>query len=251
MKEKVFTFFKENIAWMISICSVIVVCLTFIMKFIKYVYSLIFFNYYGINYGLFDIKELNFLYSFSTSLIYTFFLLVLLILIVEVIKTVKSKKRKKYIKRIIIDLIIIVFLNALCAYPINSPFNLSTYLIRIVVFMIVEFLSAIFVFKEKKSLPKNLDVKDYLTQLYKTILIYICFLFILISSDFVLNLRNLKTYNIINDDKVIVYSNNDYYIVLNCELNDNELIIHKGEQTKISNNDVMSKQIIFDSVTVK
>ena len=35
-----------------------------------------------------------------------------------------------------------------------------------------------------------------------------------------------KSYRIINDNKVIVYTTNDYYLTLDCEIKDNKLTIY-------------------------
>ncbi len=60
-----------------------------------------------------------------------------------------------------------------------------------------------------------------------------------------------KEYRIINNDKVIVYTTNDYYLILDCEIRNNELIIYKGKQTKINNENVISKLISFDEIKLK
>ena len=60
-----------------------------------------------------------------------------------------------------------------------------------------------------------------------------------------------KSYRIINDDKVIVYITNDYYLTLDCEIKDNKITIYKGRQTKINNENVVSELINFDEVKLK
>ena len=64
-------------------------------------------------------------------------------------------------------------------------------------------------------------------------------------------LDNKRNYRIINGDKVIVYSNNDYYLILDCKKENNNLVIYKGKQEKISNTKVYSVYIEFDTVEIK
>lgn len=65
------------------------------------------------------------------------------------------------------------------------------------------------------------------------------------------SLTGVKNYRIINNNKVIVYSNSDYYLTLDCEIEDNKLIMYKGKQNKISTEDVYSELIEFDEVIIK
>ena len=60
-----------------------------------------------------------------------------------------------------------------------------------------------------------------------------------------------KSYRIIDNDKVIVYTTNDYYLTLDCKIKNNELTIYKGKQSKINNEDVVSELINFDKVELK
>ena len=50
---------------------------------------------------------------------------------------------------------------------------------------------------------------------------------------------------------MIVYSTNNYYIALDCEINDNQLTIYKGSQEKIENNNIKSQLTKFNKVEIK
>ncbi len=101
----------------------------------------------------------------------------------------------------------------------------------------------------RKKKVKN-DTNDLLNSLkiLPFYLILLIFTFLLsYDSQIVMN----KSYRIINDDKVIVYATNDYYLTLDCEIKDNKITIYKGKQTKISNENVVSELINFDEVKLK
>lgn len=57
-----------------------------------------------------------------------------------------------------------------------------------------------------------------------------------------------KTYRIIDNNKVIVYTTENYYLTLNCEIENNVLVIYQGSQTKIDNKDIESKLIKFKDI---
>ena len=59
-----------------------------------------------------------------------------------------------------------------------------------------------------------------------------------------------KTYRIVDNDKVIVYATENYYLTLNCEIENNVLIIYQGSQTKIDNKDIESKLIKFKDIKI-
>ena len=53
------------------------------------------------------------------------------------------------------------------------------------------------------------------------------------------------------NNKVIVYSTTDYYLTLDCDIDNNELIIYKGSQEKIDNNNIKSQLTKFNKVEIK
>lgn len=57
-----------------------------------------------------------------------------------------------------------------------------------------------------------------------------------------------KTYRIIDNNKVIVYTTENYYLTLNCKIENNVLVIYQGSQTKIDNKDIESKLIKFKDI---
>lgn len=61
---------------------------------------------------------------------------------------------------------------------------------------------------------------------------------------------NNKEFRIINENKVVVYTTRDYYLLFNCKIINNEIKIYKGTQTKIDNINVESKLSVFKSVAI-
>ena len=64
-----------------------------------------------------------------------------------------------------------------------------------------------------------------------------------------------KEYKIVNTEndscQAIVYTTKDYYLTLDCEIEDKKLTLYKGTETKIATDNVKTKQITFDNVHIK
>jgi len=66
-----------------------------------------------------------------------------------------------------------------------------------------------------------------------------------------LNLSLKNQYRIIDENKAIVYTSNDYYLTLKCEIIENKLVLYKGAQTKINNIGIYSELKEFEEVEIK
>ena len=60
MKDKIFKFMQKNYGWIVAVITGISVATSFILRFIKYMYSSFYFSYYGLSYELFNSNELGF-----------------------------------------------------------------------------------------------------------------------------------------------------------------------------------------------
>ena len=79
---------------------------------------------------------------------------------------------------------------------------------------------------------------------------YLIFVVFVILFEYGLGIKMNKTYRIVDNDKVIVYATENYYLTLNCEIENNVLIIYQGSQTKIDNKDIESKLIKFKDIKI-
>ena len=64
-KGKILNFLQDNYGWIVAIITGLTVAISFILRFIKYMYSSFYFSYYGLSYELFNSNELGFLYNFG------------------------------------------------------------------------------------------------------------------------------------------------------------------------------------------
>lgn len=246
MKDKIFKFMQKNYGWIVAAITGISVVTSFILRFIKYIYSNFYFSYYGISYELFNIDELDLLYSFGFSVL---FLLCFASLIYCYIQLFNVKKMK--LKTILCNIFLILISNIIIVASTNVKYSIWQYILNVIGLIIVEIIASIVFLKmDKKEKSKENDLYDFKNSL-KILPFYIfllIFTFILsYSFEIILN----KSYRIINSDKVIVYTTSDYYLTLDCEIKDNKLTIYKGKQAKINNENIVSELINFDEVNLK
>lgn len=250
MENKIFTFLQKNYGWIVALLTGIGVIMSFVLRFIKYIYSMLYFDYYGISYGFFDIEELGLLYDFSLSILMVLCFYSLFYCYKQFYDLFKNKI--KFNTKILNVFLILVsnFFIALSSGIKNIGWQLLINMILlIVVEVVVTIIISIFIKNDKEKVDKT-DKNDLLNTL-KIMPFYLMLLVIIFSGNYLYSLYNAKSYKIINNDKVIVYTTKDYYLILDCEIEDNKLTIYKGNQTKINNENVESKLINFDEIKIK
>lgn len=57
---KILNFLQDNYGWMVAVITGLTVATSFVLRFIKYIYSSYYFNYYGLSYEFFNSNELSF-----------------------------------------------------------------------------------------------------------------------------------------------------------------------------------------------
>lgn len=245
-KEKRLKFLQDNYVWITAGFTGLTVIVSFILKFIKYIYSNYYFYYYGFSYELFNNNDLNFLYNFGFSILALLCFASLMYCYIQIFNFKKIER-----KTTIFSMILILISNIFIVYSINSKFSAIGLIVNIVVLILLEGLIInVFWKMYKKEEDQETNINDLLNN-FKILPFYLFILIVVFLLNYNSKIENNKSYRIINDNKAIVYSTNDYYLVLDCEIEDNKLVIHKGKQTKISNENIKSDLIKFDDVELK
>lgn len=248
MKDKIFKFMQKNYGWIVAVITGISVVTSFILRFIKYMYSIYYFSYYGLSYELFNSNELGFLYNFGFSILV---LLCFGSLMYCYIQLFNIKKMKLKLKTILCNIFLILISNIIIIASTNVKYSIWQYILNVIVLIIVEIIASIVFFKmDKKERNKTYEANN-LPNVLKIIPFYLMLLIFLFLTSYGLNIAMNKSYRIIDNDKVIAYATNDYYLVLDCEIKDNKLTIYKGKQAKINNENIVSELINFDEVNLK
>lgn len=243
--NKTLDFLQKNYGWIVALITGVSIIITFVLKFIKYIYSTFYFYYYGISYKLFNSEELNILYNFGFSII---IILCFCSLIYCYIQLFNSKKLE--LKTKVLNTFLIIISNLIMVYSINIEYSIWNIIINTGLLIATEIIM-IFVFfkKSKKEETEKLETKSILNSL-KILPFYLIFVVFVILFEYGLWIKMNKTYRIVDNDKVIVYTTENYYLTLNCEIENNVLIIYQGSQTKIDNKDIESKLIKFKDIKI-
>jgi len=248
MENKIFTFLQKNYGWIVAIITGISICTSFVLRFIKYVYSVLYFNYYGISYGLFNNGELGILYNFCISILLMLCFYSLIYCYKQLYDMFKNREKNK---NIIINMFLILISNLFIIFSAGVKISFWQFILNNLVLIIIEVVVMIIFAKMiKKQKEEDENPKSFFNYL-KVLPFYLILLILLFSTNYLYSVMKNKSYNIINDNKVIVYTTNDYYVILDCDIKDNELTIYKGNQMKVNNENVESKLINFDKVKIK
>ena len=246
MKDKIFKFMQKNYGWIVAVITGISVVTSFILRFIKYMYSIYYFSYYGLSYELFNSNELGFLYNFGFSILV---LLCFGSLMYCYIQLFNIKKMK--LKTILCNIFLILISNIIIVASTNVKYSIWQCILNVIGLIIVEIIaSTVFSKMDKKGRNKTYE-ENNLPNVLKIIPFYLILLIFSFLTSYGLNIAMNKSYRIIDNNKVIAYATNDYYLVLDCEIKDNKLTIYKGKQAKINNENIVSELINFDEVNLK
>ena len=155
------------------------------------------------------------------------------------------------IRTIIFNITLIIASNIIVVFSLNNKYSLCQFILNFFTLIITETIMSVIFFKmDKKERNQKYNMND-LPNTLKIVPFYIFLLLFSLLLSYGSQIVMNKSYRIINDNKVIVYTTNDYYLTLDCEIKDNKLTIYKGKQTKISNENVVSELINFDEVKLK
>lgn len=239
---------QNNYAWIIAGLTFFGVIVSNVLKFIEFITSETYFWYFGIDHNLYNYSDKNFIYGLCLSIIFILAFVSVFYCFKQIGENIKKKKWLKWENLINTSLILISNLYIIITTPGQQ--NLISIIITVVILIIFEFIMSLIFFKKEKESTQE-QLKRDLINYIKVLPFIIIFLIIMNSSRIYLNLTYQKQYKIINDNRVIVYSTNDYYITLDCDINNNEIVIYNGSQEKIENNNVKSQLTKFNKVEMK
>lgn len=250
IKNSTLKVIQKNYSWIIAVSTSLAVILAFILKFTKYIYSQIRFNYYGIAYEMYDKNELNYLYDFYLSIIILLCFGSLLYCYIQLLN-LKGKKDNNKIRKDNISLIIIS--NVIIALSISNDNSLIYTIISVIILIVVELIIAVIFNSLDKRDSKKTNQSNNLLDTLKLFPFYIILYLVMLSINYLLSFIGNKSYRIIDNDKVIVYSTKEYSIALNCVIDPetDELIIYKGEYTMIDTKNTFNTTKKFKEVKLK
>ena len=235
----------EHIPWIATLLSLFTIAILSILNFFEFILSFTKFKYLGIDYGLYNFNEGNIFHlviSYILTAITTFSIFL-------IIKDFKKLNIKKKISK---SLLILLFNSFIIIIQTNNE-NFNSLIILNVLLILVEYLlsKVIFINIDDVKDSEKFYIKEALIDLFEYFVFCIIIIIFCLSIYSYFQLKSENQFKIINQKTVIVYSTKDYYLVLDCKVEKDELTIYKGRQTKINNDNIRSELIEFKKVTYK
>lgn len=248
MKQDKLKLIQDNYGWVLTIITGLGVFFTFCLKFLNYLYSKIEFSYYGLDYGMYVVEDIGIIFNFCFSILFALCFYSLCYCYCQIFKMIKNKKYE--VKLLLENIILILLSNGYIIFSSGIKISWLPVLLELFILLVLEFIMTIImckiITKEVKKVDNTNDFFNYIKKLPFIVL----FLILLFLFSHTFSLVNNKEFRIINDNKVIVYTTNDYYLLIDCEITEEEIKIYKGTQTKIDNINVESKLIDFKKVNI-
>ncbi len=242
-------FIQKNSGWIIAAITGVGIIFSSIFGFIEYITASAYFSFYGLDINLYNYGDKGFIYSLILSLIF----MLALYSIIYCIKQIKNSinKFKSNWKIILEDFFIIILSNLYISFSLSFKLDKQSFTINFIFILLCEIVSCFIITNQTKKINDDFDMKFEIINYFKRLPFLIIIFLILIILRTNLNLYCNKEYRIIEGNKVIAYSSENYYLVLNCEIKDNNITIFKGTQTKINNLNVESKIYKFKTKELK
>lgn len=241
--EKPIDFINKYYKLFIACGSALCIVVLYILRFFEYITASYYFSYYGLNIGLYKYNDQGFIYSLCVSVIILIAFTSIILSSNDLVKKLKYNVNKK----IISELLLLIFYNFVLSFVFFKFVNWYSFTIYNIALLLIELLLSFFFFRNDDTLGKD-EAKDKLKKYIKSFPFFIIILLMLYGGRIFSKINLIKNYNLIGNDKVVIYTNNDYYITLDCEIVDDNLIIYKGKQTKIDNKDVYTVSKTFEKV---
>lgn len=249
IKNEKLEFIQKNYGWIIALITGIGIIISAIFSFIEYIIASIYFNYYGLDINEYVFKDKGFIYGLVLSLIFMFALFSVLYCIKQTKEYFKNVKANY--KNILINITIIILANFYIMISWQLEFAIKDFFVNGIILIIVETFGLLMFFYKMKKDKKISEIKEDLINYFKILPFIIILLIFLISLETILKLKINNFYRIIDDNKAIVYSNSEYYLTLQCEIEEDNIIIYKGNQTKLMSNNIKSEIKKFNIVEIK
>ena len=145
---KILNFLQDNYGWIVAVITGLTVATSFMLRFIKYIYSSYYFNYYGLSYELFNSNELSFLYNFGFSIL---ILLCFVSLMYCYMQLFNEKEMNVKIRTIIFNITLIIASNIIVVFSLNNKYSLCQFILNFFTLIITETIMSVIFFKMDKK----------------------------------------------------------------------------------------------------
>lgn len=240
MEKNLINFAKDNIGWIATICTGVGFIVSALFRLIDYFYGKVFYDFYGLDFVLYE-KNYNLISIILSGILIGIIFIIITKLLEAEKNTTKNMFFNKGIKKIVLPFILnlmMIYLISDCGILVNI---LSSIILYIMQKILVRFLYPRFDEEVNKGVFRLED---------SVILVFVLFIYIMIFA-FVIerDLENKKEYRILDENRVVVDVNKDYYITLKYEIDEEDIMhIKRGTQELIENKNIESELVKYEFV---
>lgn len=263
--HKLISFLKSNnitnIYSLVGILGFIGGVFLVFLNLILYIKNKTIFQYYGLNSDILSTEIHYLIYNiFSIASIIFLFLSIIYLVLLGLERLAEPLKLKEKIIDVLVMLAYVLAINFIFYIFYKTLFlqfdlvltDLVAYFYFSLNLLPIEIVScvAINILKNKNRIyisNWNDNVHNYMLRV--VFISYSCIIFFaFISYIYTYSLKNKKIYYLIDKNTAIVYATSDYYITLDCNIDNKKLVLYYNTQNKISSNNVKTQYIIFEKV---
>ncbi len=247
-ESELIVFLQKNYAWIATFTTGATIIITLILNFISYLQVSSYFAYFGLNMAFADYKDMGLVYETCFSFLLLICFYVTCYSLINIGKNFKFDR----IKYLLFDGILIIASNAIICitnyFNVPSSSRLVNFLILLFLEITLGFFMNIIIKNDVKSSKKSSDFPILYIKIFPFLIVLLIFSSIITMQ---LNYYNKKEFRIIDDDKVILYSTSEYYIISNCKIDNEEITIETNRQEKISTLNIKTETKKFGKVIRK
>ncbi len=236
------TLIFENIEKVICLFAICAVLFGVYFKFCDYMYIMGLFNFYNIDYSLYS-PDGSYVFFIIKGIAFFFFMIINFLILYKLF----------YAKKVISNVLMCIF--AFVILYISNLFVSSLY--GISGFVICSISSLIFILLEMFVIKVFTDKESKLYKLFekfsfgiKTLIFGLVFMFLSFMVSFSFGFCHSGNVKTINNEKIILYSSYDYYIVSPYDVIDGDVYVYSAYQEKISNDSVYVTKEKYNRIIV-
>lgn len=244
---------RENHTWLLTVLTLLGIFLSGAFKLIDFVKNQFYFLHFGLNPELYQYNGNGILYEAVYSVLLMISLYIAAISIYEIITRIKNGQS------CLSYLYVYLCSNLLVTLGITSTTSIANLFISFILSMIAELVVLFILKKMQKKMNSELAEEDgnsYSTKELVQEFIFVCFgVFASIIVTFSISQLGMlffqTDYRTIENNRVIIYTTENYYLTLDCEVSGDSLIIYKGTETKINTDNVHSYLKRYKKIIIK
>lgn len=247
MKKYLIKFFGQDYKWIIPI---MLTGLYALARLIRFLYITSYFAWWGINSAFINKQSIDIVYDVFFSI----FLLLWYCLVSYSLFDFPTRLERKEYKFIFYDFLYLVIFNLLVSFfyfQMKGSELIHGFILALI--MEIVFVVVIKLIRKMEKKHEGVDLNKYESYhmrydlkwaLFYFFLAFVCLIFLWFGA-----FMNTKSIFVIDDNNVVLYTTDEYYIIAKYSVEDNDvMVINNKKITKISNDNIISERVTYKKI---